>query len=213
MSMEQGGVRVRTYEPEDPRLRADRAEIRRYAGMARGVTAEDTGTESLLAEVMEEMKGAFAYRVCYLRTGIAWDGEKPLLPFGSESRQLAGCLRGSREIVVFAVTAGMEADRRIARYQRISPTKALLAQAYGAERAERLCDVFCAEIAEEAAAEGLRCTPRFSPGYGDLPLETQRDVFRLLDCERKIGVWLNESLLMTPSKSVTAVFGLLEERG
>ena len=211
--MEQGGVRVRTYEPEDPRLRADRAEIRRYAGMARGVTAEDAGTESLLAEVMEEMKGAFAYRVCYLRTGIAWDGEKPLLPFGSESRQLAGCLRGSREIVVFAATAGMEADRRIARYQRISPTKALLAQAYGAERAERLCDVFCAEIAEETAAEGLRCTPRFSPGYGDLPLETQRDVFRLLDCERKIGVWLNESLLMTPSKSVTAVFGLLEERG
>ena len=213
MSMEQGGVRVRTYEPEDPRLRADRAEIRRYAGMARGGTAEDAGTESLLAEVMEEMKGAFAYRVCYLRTGIAWDGEKPLLPFGSESRQLAGCLRGSRETVVFAATAGMEADRRIARYQRISPTKALLAQAYGAERAERLCDVFCAEIAEEAAAEGLRCTPRFSPGYGDLPLETQRDVFRLLDCERKIGVWLNESLLMTPSKSVTAVFGLLEERG
>ena len=213
MSMEQGGVRIRTYEPEDPRLRADRAEIRRYAGMARGETAEDAGTESLLAEVMEEMKGAFAYRVCYRRTGIAWDGEKPRLPFGSESRQLAGCLRGSREIVVFAATAGMEADRRIARYQRISPTKALLAQAYGAERAERLCDVFCAEIAEEAAAEGLRCTPRFSPGYGDLPLETQRDVFRLLDCERKIGVWLNESLLMTPSKSVTAVFGLLEERG
>ena len=122
MSMEQGGVRVRTYEPEDPRLRADRAEIHRYAGMARGGTAEYAGTESLLAEVMEEMKGAFAYRVCYLRTGIAWDGEKPLLPFGSESRQLAGCLRGSREIVVFAATAGMEADRRIARYQRISPT-------------------------------------------------------------------------------------------
>ena len=77
--MEQGGVRVRTYEPEDPRLRADRAEIRRYAGMARGVTAEDAGTESLLAEVMEEMKGAFAYRVCYLRTGIAWDGDIRIL--------------------------------------------------------------------------------------------------------------------------------------
>ena len=67
------------------------------------------------------------------------------------------------------------------------------------------------QIAEEAAAEGRTCTPRFSPGYGDLPLETQRDVFRLLDCERKIGVWLNESLLMTPSKSVTAIFGLLGE--
>ncbi len=198
-------VRVREYAPGDPRLEVDTAEILRYAGAAR---TDDPETRKLLDEVLREMRDAFAYRVCWLRTAIAWDGEAPALPFPCKSRQLAACLRGSVEIVLFAATAGLEADRRIARYQRISPTKALLAQAYGAERAERLCDVFCGEIAEEAAAEGMECTPRFSPGYGDLPLETQTDVFRLLDCGRKIGVWLNDSLLMTPTKSVTAVLGL-----
>ena len=50
--------------------------------------------------------------------------------------------------------------------------------------------------------------PRFSPGYGDLPLSLQRDIFRVLDCPRKIGLTLNESLLMSPSKSVTAIVGL-----
>ena len=50
--MEQGGVRVRTYEPEDPRLRADRAEIRRYAGMARGGTAEDAGSRAFRRSTM-----------------------------------------------------------------------------------------------------------------------------------------------------------------
>ena len=51
---------------------------------------------------------------------------------------------------------------------------------------------------------------RYSPGYGDLPLETQTAVFKALDCERTIGVTLTESLLMRPSKSVTAVIGMKE---
>ena len=42
-----------------------------------------------------------------------------------------------------------------------------------------------------------------------MPLESQRDVFELLKPEAKIGISLSdESLLMTPSKSVTAIFGI-----
>ena len=58
------------------------------------------------------------------------------------------------------------------------------------------------------AETGLHPVPRFSPGYGDFPLEAQKDIFRTLDCSRKIGLTLNESLLMSPSKSVTAIVGL-----
>ena len=50
--------------------------------------------------------------------------------------------------------------------------------------------------------------PRFSPGYGDLPINMQKDIFAALDCPRKIGLSLNESLLMSPSKSVTAIIGV-----
>ena len=57
-------------------------------------------------------------------------------------------------------------------------------------------------------AEGLSLRPRFSPGYGDFPLSMQTPIFDALDCPRKIGVSLNASLLMSPSKSVTAVIGL-----
>ena len=64
------------------------------------------------------------------------------------------------------------------------------------------------ELAEAYATEGLSLRPRFSPGYGDLPLEAQESVFKALDCHRKIGLALNDSLLMSPSKSVTAIVGL-----
>ena len=68
--------------------------------------------------------------------------------------------------------------------------------------------MFCNELAETYATEGLSLRPRFSPGYGDFPLEAQESVFKALDCHRKIGLALNDSLLMSPSKSVTAIVGL-----
>ena len=102
--------------------------------------------------------------------------------------------------------AGLEIDRLIRRYTSLSPAKALFFQAIGAERIESLCDAFC----EELKKDGLQLRPRFSPGYGDLPMELQKDIFRVLDCPRKIGLALNESLLMSPSKSVTAIIGIGE---
>ena len=50
--------------------------------------------------------------------------------------------------------------------------------------------------------------PRFSAGYGDFPLSAQKEIFGMLDCARQIGLTLNDSLLMSPTKSVTSIVGL-----
>ena len=93
-----------------------------------------------------------------------------------------------------------ELDRLIAKYSHLSPSRAVMLQAFGAERIEALCEAVC--------ADGGAVTARFSPGYGDLPLNLQGDLFQILDCPRKIGLTLNQSLLMSPSKSVTALMGI-----
>jgi cobalamin-dependent methionine synthase I len=80
-------------------------------------------------------------------------------------------------------------------------------QALGSERVESLCDAFEGYL-KERLGEGIALRPRFSPGYGDLSLEFQREVFTLLDCPRSLGISLSESLLMTPEKSVTALIGI-----
>ena len=77
-------------------------------------------------------------------------------------------------------------------------------QAIGSERVESLCDELCRELEGEWGT----VRPRFSPGYGDLPLSLQKEIFALLDCGRSIGVALGENLLMSPSKSVTAIVGV-----
>ena len=41
-------------------------------------------------------------------------------------------------------------------------------------------------------------------------LRYQKDIFSVLDCQRKIGLTLNDSMLMSPTKSVTAIIGIGE---
>ena len=206
--MSENTIFVKKYHSADERFSLRESEVWRYCGYRGGTDAVEEHLKALFDGVVEELKDAFSYQVCYRRMKIRWEGEQPVLPFDTDSKDLAKCLRGSEEIILFAATIGLGIDRQIAKNQRFSPTKALLMQGYGAERVEVLCDVFCDEMKALAMDEGLACTPRYSPGYGDLPLEKQKDIFRLLDCSRQIGISLNESLLMTPSKSVTAIFGL-----
>ena len=177
-------------------------EILRYAGCTRA----DDKTEALLNECIKEVQGKVSYKVCYRQLSVSHSEDNcDFELFSLKSKHLAKNLDGCRKAVLFAATIGVEIDRLIAKYGHISPSKALMFQAIGAERIEALCDAFCKDIAKEYGV-GLR--PRFSPGYGDLPLETQKDIFAILDCGKRIGLFLNDSLLMSPSKSVTAFVGI-----
>lgn len=179
-------------------------DIWRYAG-SKGA---DPTMAALLRTCLAEVQDKLVYRVCYRRLPVAVYGE--VCDFGVlqlKSKGLAANLQGCDEAVLFAATVGVEIDRLIAKYGHLSPAKALLFQAIGAERIEALCDAFCRVMADEMG-KGLKS--RFSPGYGDLPLDVQRELFSLLDCSRQIGLTLNDSLLMSPSKSVTAFAGVCD---
>lgn len=179
-------------------------EILRYAGCKQA----DDEVMALLRACVEEASEKLVYKVCYRKLAVTVDGD--VCDFGVfrlRSHTLAVNLKGCKAVVLFAATVGVGMDRLITRYGHISPAKALLFQAIGAERIEALCNAFCQDIMQDLHV-GLK--PRFSPGYGDLPLQAQKDIFAVLDCEKRIGLTLNDSLLMSPSKSVTAFVGLFD---
>ena len=173
----------------------------RYAGCCEAEPSSAALLETCRAELWEQLQ----YAVCYCELPLTVRGD--VCDFGDFSlisADLARYFGDCRRAVLFAATVGVVPDRLIAKYSRVAPAKALMLQAIGAERIEALCDAFCNEWAALPS--------RFSPGYGDLPLEAQREVFRVLRPERAIGVCLNESLLMSPSKSVTAFLGIKGEK-
>lgn len=178
----------------------DEAEAMRYARCGRG----DGQMLSLLRSCAEEM-GQGQARVCYACLPcIVKENEVDFGLFSVTSGDLARNLRGCRRAVLFAATLGMGLDRLSAKYQLLSPARAVMLQALGAERIESGCDAFCRLL----QARGMQVRPRFSPGYGDVALSVQRHFFSLLQCEKLLGLYLSDSLLMSPSKSVTAFVGV-----
>ena len=182
----------------------DLGECLRYMG-AKG---EDERTLSLLKECLREAEGTFSYRALLYEIPSFVDGDGVRLgTVEVKSRNLAKLLDGSQTAFLLCATVGLGIDRLIARYSAVSPAKALCFQAIGAERIEALCDAV-----QEALKAEWETTPRYSPGYGDLSLDFQREIFRLTNCTKHLGITLNASLLMSPTKSVTAVMGAKKRR-
>lgn len=169
-----------------------RQEVLRYAGVKEG------GEELLpLIEACEkECAPVLAPKVCFLE--LTLDELFAVIPAAGKSKGLLKTLGEAKKAVVFAATLGIGIDRWIARYAAVAPSKAVLLQALGGERIESLCDQFCTE---------KNLGKRYSPGYGDFSLIYQREIFNLLHCE-KIGLTLTESMMMSPTKSVTAIAGV-----
>lgn len=183
----------------------DKKEIYRYLG----AKEPDEELKKLVDECIKECSGVSKFSVCHtVSKANAYDKKIKFDTFFVESNDLLKNLSDCDSVVIFAATAGMGIDRLISKYSVVSPVKAVIFQAIGAERIESLCDLFNNKISLEYEKKGFLTKPRFSPGYGDLSLETQKDIFSLLGCEKKLGVTLGENLLMSPSKSVTAFIGI-----
>ncbi len=184
-----------------PEPAVDKIEILRYMGCAK----PNSEALNLLDICLEKCRSDLSYTVCYDEFPVSVQGGGVTFPFADvPSASLAKHLDGYEKAVIFAGTVGIGLDRLILKYGRIAPSYALAFQVIGAERIEALCDAFCNDL----KAEKSQISPRFSPGYSDLPLEFQKEIFKVLDCNRKIGLSLNSALLMSPSKSVTAIIGV-----
>ena len=59
-----------------------------------------------------------------------------------------------------------------------------------------------------AKKQGYAPTWRFSPGYGNWPLEIQPQLGKIIKTEQ-IGLQVTENFLLFPRKSVTAIIGLM----
>ncbi len=159
--------------------------------------------DGLIDACLKEMLSVITFRVCYKHFPALFDGDRLDLGFAAvDSRDLADRIKGCSGIILMAATLGIGPDRLISRYSMTEPSRAVILQAVATAVIEAGLDAFCAELAKEHSVR-----ERFSCGYGDLPLELQRDIFKALDCERSIGLTLNASCLMSPTKSVTAMIG------
>lgn len=122
------------------------------------------------------------------------------------STDLTKNLRNCNEAFIFAVTIGTGVDRLLKSLSLVSSADLFITDGLASALVESACDE-----AEKRIKGELICNPRFSPGYGDLSLSVQPGILQLLNAERLLGIKLNESLMMTPTKTITAIMGIKNE--
>ena len=161
---------------------ADRKEILRYLGY-RGQEADEQ-VKALIESCVDQLSAAADPRSAYREFPLK------LLPdhmidggcFQAKSRNLAKNLKDCTSVVVM--------------------------QAGAAAMIEDYCNQICTGLRKEYEERGLYLRPRFSPGYGDFPLDCQPALLEGIQAGKRLGIRLTDSFLMMPSKSVTAVMGV-----
>ncbi len=182
----------------------DRKEILRYLRTSSEIRDERTlGLVDWAAEkIINTAKPKSLYRIYDI--SVSTDGVNI---GGTEfkSARLAENMAGCKRAVVFGATLGLGVDRLIKTALATDTARAMALSAAANVYIEEVCD----SLEEELKAEhGVKLRRRYSPGYFDLDITQQKQLFGLIDLTKRIGITLTDSCQMVPSKSVTAFIGI-----
>lgn len=187
-------------------IKIDVDEAIRYMGYR---SAPDENQMRMIDECRDllerEIKPAWIYRafdIDFTQDGVALKGTKLVFKGEDIRRHLGGC----EKCLLLCATASSKADELIRRKESEDITLGFMTDCLASAAVEAVCNSLEEELAEKL--EGWYFTWRFSPGYGDFPLEIQPHIINALDAQKRAGVTCTESLLLAPRKSVTAVIGL-----
>ena len=192
--------------PDSKDFSPDLKEVARYLGY-RKAAGPDVDVMALMEKAAREMQVVMKPQAVFEVFDLKGGDEVSFADVTLNSRDLTTNLAGCSKVALLAATIGPQVDALIRKNSSLDPVYASILQATGAMFIEEVVDLVNDEIKKIAASQGLKTKPRYSPGFGDVPLEVQRDFFRLLPCTR-IGLTLMDTLIMAPEKSVTAFVGL-----
>jgi len=118
-------------------------------------------------------------------------------------------ISGAKKILIMGITCGKQIMDLIEKEQKDNMTKAVVLDAAAGEIADSGLDYIVSFCNKELIRKSEKLfSKRFSPGYGDLSLETQKVFYDLLEM-KKIEVNITTSFMLVPQKSVIALTGII----
>ncbi len=186
-------------------LPINKNEVKRYLSICKG----DTQCDELISDCTNEIYKVAKPRAVYLEDEISINDDIIDFSFDTvKSLKLSKNLCGCKEAFVFCATLGIEVDRLIQKYAKIEPSRSVVINSIASALIEEFCDYL-----NNLLKENKELCPRFSAGYGDFSITHQKDILDALDANKRLGISLTESYMMTPTKTVTAVIGIKNKYG
>lgn len=200
---------VKNNNGEDMLKSINREEVLKYLGYKGGALEEEYLNKIDLFSHMVMEKAT--PRCEWIEWGIY--GSNPVHLQNSDivltGKSISEHLEGCESCVFFVATIGSEIDRLIRIKSVENMADAVILDACASVAIENVCDNMERYLEEKyLKEENLYITDRFSPGYGDFPIEMQKIFCDLTHSLKRIGLGCNSSYMLTPAKSVTAVIGI-----
>ena len=190
----------------------NRAEALRYMGYA------GQELDAALSDRIEELsvycenvsQPAWIYRIFPVRVesnGINLEG----CTLALKGNDIYNHLHEARYCAVMAATCGLTNERELIKMRALGGVDALIFDAAGSALVEAAGNACNAAIVAHAHEAGLFTNYRYGPGYGDLGLDIQGELLRVLGADNKLGMRVTGSHMLVPTKSITAFVGLFDE--
>lgn len=129
-------------------------------------------------------------------------------PHAANSRAVGRLLARCGQVCLLVVTLGDRLEQRARDYlHRQEAFRGYILDRLGSYLVEQQMRLLDRQVSQEAKAQGLIDTRRYSPGYGDFALEAN-SVFVELAAGFLPGLELAQGGLLRPEKTITAIKGL-----
>ena len=190
----------------------DKKEVLRYRGHPDSTVPEQL--EKVASDVLDKIYDHITPRFVKSRFAVTMADNGVILENGLvlQGEDIKKHLAGCEECYVICATVGIGADNFIRTMSAMGGVYALVADGAATAAVEAVCDSVENTLRAELKEEKLYLTWRYSPGYGDFPFTQQPEILSLLKADKLIGVSCNDSCIMTPAKSVTAVMGIAKTK-
>lgn len=182
----------------------------RYLGYKSAVP--DEKMQQLMNACENEVLGILNVKYLFKEFDITVNDNKVIVKGTSvafSGKAIVEHLSKCKKAIVLCATISAGVDKLLRKAQILDMTRAVVIDSLANAAVEQVAEMLETLIAKKY--NNYYLTWRFSPGYGDFPIESQKEILGLLNAQKRIGLCTDESSLLMPTKSITAVIGLSEE--
>ena len=126
----------------------------------------------------------------------------------SVNKKVINLLQNAQYLLFAVATIGAKVEKNIEkRFKQNQPLRAMVLDAAGTVAIKTVGQWLNHFLEEESKQQGFQFSRYFEPGSNDWDIKEQEKIFAILE-PKKIGVTLNSSYMMQPSKSLSWIRGM-----
>ncbi|WP_249030303.1 hypothetical protein [Tannockella kyphosi] len=190
-------------------LHINKEDVIRYLGLNDQNIDDQTAQEISL--VTKQLQQTDSWKVTYRIFSLEKSKTKVDLLHTALSLQAKSALQllvDCDQCILLAVTLGSQVDQLLTKTQLLNISHAYVMDCCASSMVEELMNDLELKLKEEWMSKGMFFTDRFSPGYGDLSLDYQKQICSILETQKLMGLTLSSFGTMVPTKSITAIIGI-----